>query len=103
MKLRLKGTLCGLLVCLMSALAQAGEAPTTRLRAAYSTIAAGHSVLWVTRDAGIFEKQGLDVEMLFIQSSSLMAQALLARTIHFFDARFVQELDRSGFIDGLYN
>ena len=58
----------------------AGEARIP-LKVAYSTIAAGHSVLWVTQEAGIFQKNGLDVEILFIQSSSLLAQALVGGSV----------------------
>jgi NitT/TauT family transport system substrate-binding protein len=35
-------------------------------------------VLWVAKDAGLFEKNGLGVNLVFIQSAFLMTQALLA-------------------------
>jgi len=58
-----------------------GAETSIPLKVAYSTIAAGHSVLWVTKEAGLFRENGLDVELLFIQSSSLLATALLVGTL----------------------
>ncbi len=56
------------------------EAPI-KLRVAYPTNAAGYAVLWVTKDAGLFKKKGLDVELLYIQSSTLIAQAMAGGSI----------------------
>jgi NitT/TauT family transport system substrate-binding protein len=53
-------------------------AEPARLTAGYSTNTAGQSVLWVAKDAGLFEKNGLGVNLVFIQSAFLMTQALLA-------------------------
>ena len=38
-------------------------------------------MLWVTKEAGIFQKNGVDVELLFVQSASLMAQALAGQSL----------------------
>ncbi|HEV8721541.1 MAG TPA: ABC transporter substrate-binding protein [Candidatus Binatia bacterium] len=54
--------------------------PTTNLKVGYLSIAAGHSVLWVTKEAGLFEKNGLSVETIYAPSSAL-TQAMLARSI----------------------
>jgi len=53
-----------------------GQIP--RLRAAYSTIAMGQSLVWVTKEAGTFRDNGLDVDLLFIVSSTTATQALIA-------------------------
>jgi NitT/TauT family transport system substrate-binding protein len=53
-------------------------AEPARLTAGYSTNTAGQSVLWVAKDAGFFEKNGLGVNLVFIQSAFLMTQALIA-------------------------
>lgn len=58
----------------------AAEAPI-RLRVAYPTNAAGYAILWVTKDAGLFEKNGLDAELLYIQSSTLIAQAMAGGSV----------------------
>jgi len=47
--------------------------PVTKLSAAYGTITSGYSVMWVAKDAGIFAQNGLDVELLLIQSSPILA------------------------------
>ena len=50
----------------------------TRLASGYSAISGPHAVLWVAREAGLFEKNGLRAEVAYIRSGSTMAQALLA-------------------------
>ena len=57
-----------------------GAGPTTHLKVGYLSIAAGHSVLWVTKEAGLFEKNGLSVETIYAPSSAL-SQAMLARSM----------------------
>jgi NitT/TauT family transport system substrate-binding protein len=47
----------------------------------YSSVSAGQSVLWITKEAGIFKKNALDTELLFVQSASLMAQALAGQSL----------------------
>jgi ABC-type nitrate/sulfonate/bicarbonate transport system substrate-binding protein len=44
----------------------------TKLQSAYSTIAVGQSLIWVTKEAGIFKENGLDVQLLFIGSSTIV-------------------------------
>jgi ABC-type nitrate/sulfonate/bicarbonate transport system substrate-binding protein len=53
----------------------------TKVKAAYPTTIGAMSVLWVTKEARLFEKHGLDVELIYIAGSSLVAQAMLAREI----------------------
>src|SRR3989304_9181626 len=38
-------------------------------------------VLWVTKDAGLFEKHGLDVTLIYVGGSSKIVQAMLAKDI----------------------
>ena len=58
-------------------------AQMTRLKAGYSTIAVGQSLIWVTKEAGIFKENGIDVELLFIGSSTLATQAVIAGDVPF--------------------
>jgi NitT/TauT family transport system substrate-binding protein len=51
--------------------------PQPSLKVGYLSIAAGHSVLWVTKEAGIFKKNGLGVEAVYAPSSAL-TQAMLS-------------------------
>jgi NitT/TauT family transport system substrate-binding protein len=53
----------------------------TRLKVAYPTTIGAMSVLWVTKEARLFEKYGLDVELIYIAGSSMVAQAMLAKEI----------------------
>lgn len=69
----------GMLILPMLSTARGAE-PTTNLKVGYLSIAAGHSVLWVTKGAGLFEKNGLSVETIYAPSSAL-TQAMLARSI----------------------
>jgi NitT/TauT family transport system substrate-binding protein len=52
-----------------------------KLTAAYGTITSGYSVMWVAKDAGIFAQNGLDVELLLIQSSPILASAMLSGNV----------------------
>src|SRR5947199_10135541 len=53
----------------------------TRVMSGYAAISGPHAVLWVTRDAGLFEKNGLRAEVTYIRSGSTMAQTILAGEI----------------------
>ncbi|HEX9442804.1 MAG TPA: hypothetical protein VGA73_01725, partial [Candidatus Binatia bacterium] len=53
----------------------------TRLRVAYPTTVGSMGVLWVTKDAGLFDKYGLDVTLIYISGSSKIVQAMLAREV----------------------
>jgi len=52
-----------------------------RLRSAYSTIAMGQSLIWVANEAGIFKENGIDLELMFIGSSTTVTQAVLAADV----------------------
>ncbi len=56
-------------------------AQTTRLKVAYPTTVGSMAVLWVTKEARLFEKNGLEVELIYIGGSSKIVQAMLAREI----------------------
>ena len=66
-----------LLLLLLSSLAAFAQAPT-RLASGYSAISGPHAVLWIAREAGLFEKNGLRAEVAYIRSGTTMSQALLA-------------------------
>ncbi len=58
-----------------------GQAQMTKLNVAYSTTAGAMGVVWVTKEAGLFEKHGLDVTLIYMAGSSKIVQAILAREI----------------------
>ncbi len=50
----------------------------TRLKVGYSSIGVGQSLVWVAKEAGLFKENGLDVQLIFIGSSSILTQAVIA-------------------------
>jgi NitT/TauT family transport system substrate-binding protein len=64
-----------LLACLF---ADAGVSHAQKLRVAYTAFAGTFTILWLGKDAGLYQKQGVDMELLFIGSSTTAVQALLA-------------------------
>ena len=72
--------LIALSLFLFTSSSQATEAPE-KLIVGYSGAAPGFSVVWIAKDTGIFKKNGLDVDIILVQSASLMAQALIAGNV----------------------
>lgn len=52
-----------------------------KVRVNWSAIAAGQSGIWIAYEEGLFKKNGLDVELLHIPSSSRIIQTMLAGEI----------------------
>jgi len=52
-----------------------------RVMSGYSATSGPHAVLWIARDAGLFEKNGLRTEVAYIRSGSTMAQTLVSGEI----------------------
>ncbi len=65
-------------IVLLSALFLAPASAQMKVRLNWSAIAAGQSGIWIAHDEGLFKKNGLDVELLHIPSSSLIIQTILA-------------------------
>src|SRR5690349_4916236 len=53
-------------------------AQVARIKVGYSSIGVGQSLVWVAKDAGLFKENGLDVQLIFIGSSSIVTQAVIA-------------------------
>jgi NitT/TauT family transport system substrate-binding protein len=68
-----------LLVLLLHASALAQGVP--RVMSGYAAISGPHAMLWVAREAGLFEKNGLRADVAYIRSGSTMAQTLVAGEI----------------------
>ena len=56
-------------------------APAEKLRVAYTAFAGTFTILWVGQEAGLYHKNGLDLELLYIGSSTKAVQALLGGDI----------------------
>ncbi len=67
-----------LILCLFPVVA---PAQTAKLKVAYPTTVGSMGVLWVAKDAGFFEKYGLDVTLIYIAGSSKIVQAMLAKEV----------------------
>jgi len=72
--------LVALVVCALSISGQA-NAQAAKLRTAYTAFAGTFTVLWVGKDAGLYQKFGADMELLYIGSSTKSVQALLGGDI----------------------
>jgi len=57
------------------------HAQAPKLRVAYTAFAGTFTILWVGKDAGLYQKYGADMELLYIGSSTRAVQALLAGDI----------------------
>jgi NitT/TauT family transport system substrate-binding protein len=66
---------------ILSALAlvflSAQSAPAERIRIAYSAISGVQLPLWIAQEKGLFKRQGLDVDFLYIGGGSVVVQAML--------------------------
>jgi len=63
---------------LMAAPALRAAAPLEKLTIGWSAIAGSQAPFWITKEAGLFEKNGLDVTMIYIDGGSKATQALLS-------------------------
>lgn len=68
------------LSCCFSLKASAGEAPQ-KLRVAYAAVTAAFSLPWIAKEAGIFQRHGLDVELVYIAAGSRAVQTLVGGSI----------------------
>jgi NitT/TauT family transport system substrate-binding protein len=58
----------------------AADAPQ-KLRVAYAAITAAFSIPWVAKEAGIFQRHGLDVELVYVAAGSRAVQTLVGGSI----------------------
>jgi NitT/TauT family transport system substrate-binding protein len=84
----MKSSAAGAVLALIPAaiLALAGLAQAKSYVAYISDSPASASAYWVTKDAGIFKKHGLDVDLIFIDGSSRGIQSLISGDIPFTSA-----------------
>lgn len=75
MKLRRKRQI--LLAVLFLLIGNTGAIHAQKLRVAYTAFAGTFTILWLGHDAGLYQKYGADMELLFIGSSTTAVQALL--------------------------
>jgi NitT/TauT family transport system substrate-binding protein len=66
-----------------AASAPASPAPLDRIQVAYAVASAGFAVPLMAKEAGLFERYGLDAEVSYIASGPTMIQSLLAGEVQF--------------------
>ncbi len=69
------------LLALLSAGGSATAQAPVRVMTGYSATSGPHAVLWMAREAGLFEKNGLRADVAYIRSGSTMAQTLVSGEI----------------------
>lgn len=67
-----------MLVYLVAIFVLPSIAAAQKLMVGYSGVTAIQAPVWVMKDAGFFKQEGLDADLIYIASSSTMAQAMLA-------------------------
>jgi NitT/TauT family transport system substrate-binding protein len=78
MRASLTSYLFALIVPVLALAAPDGSAHAQKLTAGWSAVSALNAPFWVMKDAGFLDKEGLDTKLVYIPSSSTMAQAQLS-------------------------
>jgi NitT/TauT family transport system substrate-binding protein len=75
--------LCAEVCCFLFIAASPADAAEAlqKLRVAYAAITAAFSIPWVAKEAGIYQRHGLDVELVYIASGSRAVQTLVGGSI----------------------
>lgn len=67
-----------LLLFLLATRGQVAAQKLEKMRVGYNAITGSNSALWISKEAGLTAKNGLDVEFIYIESGSRITQAMLA-------------------------
>jgi NitT/TauT family transport system substrate-binding protein len=77
--LRLAASICAIAVIATTARgAWSAAAPLEKMIVGWSAVAGSQAPVWITKEAGLFEKNGLDVTLIYIDGGSKATQALLS-------------------------
>src|SRR6266513_149710 len=68
----------GLFIAVSQGAGLAASAPLEKLTIGWSAIAGSQAPFWITKEAGLFEKSGLDVTMIYVDGGSKATQALMS-------------------------
>lgn len=80
-RLSLQSTALVVLALSLQPFSSPAGAQVARLKVAYPTTVGSMAVLWAAKEAGLFEKHGLDVTLIYIGGSSRVVQSMLAKEI----------------------
>ena len=70
-----------LLIAFLASIPVTAAAQTT-LTVGYGSTSANYAALWVAKDGGIFDREEIKAELIFIPSGTLLTQALLSGDVH---------------------
>lgn len=76
----IKFTAACLLGLLIATAGAAGEVPQ-KLRVAYAAVTAAFAIPWIAKEGGIFQRHGLDVELVYIAAGSRAVQTLVGGSV----------------------
>src|ERR1051326_1886747 len=79
----MKVFLRSILIVLILAVFPPARANAEPIRVAYSSISGAMGPLWAASDFGLFKRQGLDVQLLYIGGGSVVTQAVLGGDVQF--------------------
>jgi NitT/TauT family transport system substrate-binding protein len=74
------------LVIVRSATAANAPAQLATISIAYTSISPQYSPVWIAKDAGIFKKNGVNVELVYMRGGVLATQALVSGDVQFINA-----------------
>ena len=74
--------LIGLLVGLFATASLAQDRPLKKIRWGVTSISASNWIPWLAKEANIYEKNGLDVELILLRGSGQTSQAILGGSIY---------------------
>jgi NitT/TauT family transport system substrate-binding protein len=66
------------IVLLQAQAVYAASAPLEKLTIGWSAVAGSQAPFWITKEAGLFEKNGLDVIMIYLDGGSRATQAMMS-------------------------
>jgi len=69
------------LLAVVLALVTAHDARGEPLVVGYSAVSSVFLPFWIGKEAGFYKKEGLDAQLVYIASSTTMAQAMFARQV----------------------
>ena len=75
--------LTALLPAAVIAAESAPERPLEKVTIAYSSLSGNMAPLWITHERGFFRKNGLDVQLVFIESGTTTVQSLISKDVYF--------------------
>jgi NitT/TauT family transport system substrate-binding protein len=70
------------LILLLAGPAKSQNRPLAPLTISYASVSGTRGPLWIAKDLGLFEKHGLDVDLIYIASGGTSVNALLGGSVH---------------------